>query len=73
MTKTIEIEINQDIKHELENNDTTPERTYSESTLKAFHKIFGHISEFPHIDPSVGIVVNEDDYISEMEKNERIR
>jgi hypothetical protein len=71
MNKTIEIEINQTVKHKLENNDT-PTHTYSESTLKSFHKIFGHIREFPHIDPSANIVINENDYISELEKNERI-
>lgn len=72
MTKPIEIEIIQDFKPELENNDKQ-ERTYSEETLKLFHKVFGPIRDFPHLDPSVGIVINEDDYISEMEKNERIR
>ena len=35
---------------------TTKKHTgeYSEKTLESFHKIFGHIREFPDIDPSVG-------------------
>lgn len=65
-TKTPEIEI------EFETSATTTTHKFTAETLEKFHKIFGHISEFPEIDPSAGIVINENDYISEMEKHERI-
>lgn len=40
------------------------ENEYSEESLERFHKIFAHISEFPHLDPSVGDV-DDTDYSEE--------
>lgn len=44
------------------------ETEFSEESLERFHKIFAHISEFPHLDPSVGDVDDTDyseEYVTE--------